>query len=335
MVTAQHVIFGLLAAICAIIGTIANTLSLFYFVKTQTCSFKTLTPILFICLNAVDLILCVLMLPVSISNFAAARFKLLNYEAACYTWSILFNVTMRYSIFIIGVMSVTRCIALLLPLHRIKRRIVISVIIIYFFLLTIQEFVPLMYSLDVVYDNVTMMTCSYNLNELFDPLSAEMKAFYFISQVIESLLPLIPILVSCVLSVYQLRKTPAVQLGYTKSDRNNNEATVTIITLTVVYLVFNIPFVLFGVESSVFLFSNGRVDLKAALNISDKAYDILSAVVQLYAITLNSAANPIVYVIRIKRFRMFVIGVLKRKPLLNRVNTRIQSVVYTRALDIT
>ena len=122
--------------------------------------------------------------------------------------------------------------------------------------------------------------------------------------------PIIPITASCITStsimIYSARATQ-VSTVLTKMKR---EATTTIIIVTLVYIVFNLPVFLNYVRYIIAVYFTDKdfLDGDDSNEFLQKYIWLLTYVI---TVTLNSLVNPFVYVFRMKRFRSETVRMMK------------------------
>ena len=99
--------------------------------------------------------------------------------------------------------------------------------------------------------------CFSLLGDLFEYKSAGFILFYVIFILLEYIAPLLPILVSCGMSIRVIRAIH-VQTHEKSLAARRREATCTIILFTLLYAVFNVPAVCFELIGAVDMYSGNR-----------------------------------------------------------------------------
>ena len=119
------------------------------------------------------------------------------------------------------------------------------------------------------------------------------------------LLPFFPVLFSCLVSVYQLRKeSPYSKDGVTQLRKRY--ASQTIVLVTIIYIVLNFPvciFILLEVIQVVMFQFGYRHDYILGSNMNIQIY--LRLLLAVYCVGINAAINPIVYIYRFKGFKKY------------------------------
>jgi hypothetical protein len=100
---------------------------------------------LFKLINIVDLMICLLMLPVAISALSNGAPRLFADEVCCNGWGFAWYTLCRYSLFLISVLSIARTHSLVKPLHPLEKPMVVMPVAMYLVLLLVQETFPYWY----------------------------------------------------------------------------------------------------------------------------------------------------------------------------------------------
>eukprot|EP00116_Pleurobrachia_bachei_P013395 sb/3473657/ len=120
-------------------------------------------------------------------------------------------------------------------------------------------------------------------------------AAFFLLVVLEFAVPVPIVLVSCIISVRKLIQSQRKSKKGTATYRMKKEATCTILWLTGVFLLFNIPLCIYFTTDFVYQL------LEKSVNYSSYLLVFLT----LHTIFLNSLCNTIVYIVRTQRRRLF------------------------------
>ncbi|KAL5265660.1 hypothetical protein ACHWQZ_G006397 [Mnemiopsis leidyi] len=292
-----------IAVICFVsfvVGVPANVISLKYFLRknyyNSTC--------IYIAVVILDILTCVMVLPVGLSLAADRKSLLFSSQTFCCVWGITWEFIPYYSVFLVFCLSTLRTFNLLKPFVIVRRRTVIGVMIFYAVFLIGRQLlgVALGYS-----DYEYQQDSGYCWNHINDTR-------YQVSDVIFSSLqlafPIIPITASCITStsimIFSARAT-RVSTVLTKMKR---EATTTIIIVTLVYIVFNLPVFLNYIRYIVAVYFTDKefLDGDDSSEFLQKYIWLLTYVI---TVTLNSLVNPFVYLFRMRRFRSETVRMLK------------------------
>lgn len=132
--------------------------------------------------------------------------------------------------------------------------------------------------------------------------------------IIPLILPVIPIILSCILSVYAMMKS--IDVSHEMTDTTNNshvinekkKVTLTVIVVTFVYIIFNVPPVI-----TVILYSVGYIYPEALTLFNfDYNYYYYNNFQEIFCVGLNSSVNPIIYAIFMPTFREYFLRFFKR-----------------------
>ena len=287
--------FGVLGIFESAIGTIGNALTLFYFLsrKSMNASF-----VLYIGINISDLCICLLMFPVGISGMLEGGEGWFTDSVYCPLWGLLWAISIRMSVYIIGILSISRTLSHLRPLHPIKIHVILQLIGWYFFILILQSSLPFFYNKSYYFSRDSTM-CLWQLTAVFEVFSTNFKIVFFLSTVMEFIVPAIPIIISCFISFVTLRTD---KLRCTQSaGLQKRKATVTVILLTISYVVFNIPLCFILSRHAVFLFCNKCFNYDTL-----KVSAVLEYLFSSHVFALNAIANVIIYFSRISDMKCFL-----------------------------
>ena len=287
--------FGVLGVTESVVGTILNFLTLSYFISRKNLSVST---ILYIGFNTSDLLVCAMTMAVGVSNLHHGNPGWFGNKTYCTLWGILWSISIRMSVYIIGILSISRTLSHIKPLQPINKRVIVHLLAWYLLLLTIQSFLPFLYNKGYYYSKDSMM-CVWQLAEMFDIESVSFKTVYFITIVLQFILPALPIVTSCFISVIILRRKVSEHSDL-QGHISKRRATVTVILLTLAYAIFYFPLCVVLAQHSVYLFCN-----KCFISISDN--QILEQFFSTHFFALNAITNAIIYFSRIEDMRLFIL----------------------------
>ena len=247
-----------------VIGVPINLLSFFYFMSRRE---KGPNELMFLCLSTTDTVICIYL----VGAFPVVRESMVYqkiyrvYDQICYI-----------STFVTCQMSVVRMIALTHPLLRMHKRVIVITLLLFIILQFLPFFVDLTY---------------FYLDEQSYPMVWNL--YYFI---ISTLIIIIAI-VSSVITVTTLRRS-----GKNSVTKNKRKATITIMILTVTFLVYNIPHDLMLITYLIGQWREGSILYGNADHFIDKVNLFYTQI----GMQLNSITNAIIYFIRISNMRQFV-----------------------------
>ena len=264
------------SAIISIVGTLANSTSLIYFLKKGE---RKIGDKLLMLLNCIDLALCTLAASLAIylstimsegeavdsKYFAIVLYLYLHLvDGTAYTTCLL---------------SVTRAISITFPFYKIRGKpLVIVGIAVYVIMQLTSALVPTF---------INGKRVDFN-NSNFGTSLTKVRF-------LKTLLSMLVVFCATFVSVYKLTRKDIPE-GTEGAARNNKKATWTVVILSTLFIVFNVAFL--AATADVY-----KDPLAAA---EEKSPLLLSAYVGMFmAIPLNSAINPTVYLVRIEEMRQF------------------------------
>ena len=341
MTESQIVAVGVLSLVCFTVGSVANFFSLLYFVfrNRNKCQISNS---LFILINATDLLICGLVLPVAMCALSGGQPLIFSVSFFCNAWVFLWYTLCRFSFFLIAVLSIARTHSLVRPFHPFNKYHVLIPVFLYLGILFVQETMPYWYGRSAYY-SPNLFSCLWFLDEIFPPNSTLSIIYHLIFVVIETVFPIIIIMASSIFSCFYLklkqRKRSMVFCGrrpngakrpaliHTNSSLNSDSshavrlrpeqsaelrsksATVTIVIIGGACFVLNIPFLLMILLSQVELYTSCD---KFCLHESVSEQHLLLIMFLLHTGTMevNSVVNPFIYIARMKRLRQFISQIL-------------------------
>ena len=296
---------GVLTLLMVTFGAPANIVSLLYFLKKSGRNAGT---VIYRHMNIVDLLICILLIPVGLNYFNPHRNErpyFFNEPVLCNVWSIAWHVATRLSIYLIGVMSTARAISLIRPLYHLQKCMIIVPLVVYTLFLSLQQTLPYWWGSTHVQFYYVSGMCTWTFVDITEMYSTAHKLcdFFFIQM--EFLLPVIPIVVSTVVTMIKLRNTNTELVSQTTA-KNRKHATVTIIILTTLFVALNIPYLIYQFLNSLQTFSNGTISLHYDTSWPLGIRKLWMHLCHILLIGLNSCINPIIYFARIKELRSYV-----------------------------
>ena len=308
-------------------GGIVNLLLLAFHVKQSN---KSTTILVYCLMNGTDLLICVLMIPTVISCWAGSKPLFFESLVAREIWLFLWEVSGRISVFLIGLQSVLRTRALVYPFsRRIKKRSLAVVVLTYFILLSSIQTVHLFLQVYSVFSSNTnrptlIMT---SVQDVWGRDSVESITFLLANNFFGYVVPFLPILISCLISVHSIRKSGKRVQESNKSTRrraqddNHQAASTTVVLLTLVYLVTNALIFTLDLNNLLLNFSKMVkmrlyfIDWNTGAGSYNMRFIICYVITYNICVLLNSTFNGLVFLIRTKAVRKFtqkILGKLSR-----------------------
>ena len=309
-------ILGVIYLLCFLFGLPANILSLLYFTR-QRIKCMDLPNYLYTLASFQDAIISLLSLN---HGMTMLRYRDVWLPGFCATHHILFQMSQRMSVFLVATLSVTRTYTLLVPLKRIKPKSVLKLLAVLWVLMTCFFVIPPSIKLVQITYHWESGYCwaepipGKNITYTWDELDNTMDT-------IGLACPVLPITLSCFISAVKIKASVPSQ-GSTNLKHNrhpstdktiqefsmsirksNRKATVTIIIVTILYIIANLP--LF-INYVLYLVTIKSFTYPGPVYSSPVMYYYSWNFTALLTTGLNATANPIVYLTRFKRFRTWL-----------------------------
>ena len=220
-------------------------------------------------------------------------------------WDILMEVAVRYSMFLIAVLSVMRAFSFVCPFRSVSKPLVFWVVVGYLALLILQETLPTVLLQEHSNYVPERLSCHhFGIDRAFTPLQTMIfKIFTFFIEIGAPMV--VGAVTGIVCGFFLLREREEKEDRHEGRQRRikKREATKTIMILTLVCIFLNLPITII---SLLFTFEV-RISYGAIMF----GVEITTSMVM-----LNSVANSCIYFLRIKEMRDFVMRFLTcRKPL--------------------
>ena len=315
----QLMFFATVETAGLLVGGVVNLLLLTYHLKQPN---KSTTVVLYCLMNGTDLMICSLMVPIVISCWSGSKPLLFETTVVREIWLFIWEVSGRTSVFLIGLQSVLRTRALLFPFsRRIKKGALAVIIVVYTAILCSLQSVRLSYKVYSVFSkNTNRPTVVWSWVQKAMGLSSTTSIIFLVlNNFFGYVAPFLPITISCVISVYCIRRSGRgvnSPPGGTHSN-NHQAATRTVILLTLVYIVTNA--LIFVVELNEMLVSFSKIVKKTVHFIDWHSEDIsflqfLLVFVTTYniCVILNSTLNGLVFLIRTASIKCFILKVCQK-----------------------
>ena len=319
----QLTFFATIETIGLLIGGVVNLLLLTFHLKQSN---KSTTILLYCLMNGTDLLICILMIPTVISCWAGSKPLFFESLVAREIWLFLWEVSGRTSVFLIGLQSVLRTRALLFPFsRRIGKVSLAGIVITYTIILCCIKSTHLFYKIYSIFSpRTTRATFFFTwLQRAMGAQKSETAFYMFLNNLFGYVIPFLPITISCIISVYCIRKSRRATYRRRSSrlersakkptQDQHRTATVTILILTIVYIVTNAPiFVLELNEMMIGLsitlqkniyFINWTVFIQSGHILE---YVFIYVTCYNVCILLNSALNGFVFLLRTASIREYI-----------------------------
>lgn len=195
-----------------------------------------------------------------------------------------------------SVLCTTRTLSLLRPLHRVRSRHLLLCLILYLLYLTLSRGVLV---LRVVYDP-SHLFCVAQLKQ-----SPAMVRLSVLLKVLKILIPVVPSIAGCLVTVYHLKVNKnTFNINDVSNQRNRNHVAITtVIILTVIFLSISIPHFLL-------LFFQVLCEVAPKQYCVEMPHPFFHHLFCFYLPNLNSLFNSLVYLIRVRRLRQYSLKVI-------------------------
>lgn len=317
-------LMGIPLILISVVGVFNNIISFFYF---RTRSYKNKNGLyfkrLYMVITLTDSVICSFVIPVIDAALSPNRDGVMfRDEMFCSVWGTIWSVLPQLSIYMVGVLSVSRLIVLVKPTRQLYPSIALILpALCVFALLTISITFQVSGTMYGVYIK-EWLGCTFTAllpgGDVHRPLTQQDLDRGLLFTIIFNIIPavsIIPISISFSLSLYYLKKSSRRSVNISTSYRRQLEAAKTVVLVTLLYIIFNIPYsgaliyrllvskwTLSG-EQTVEEYLTGRT-----LHPSQSEFfnDYFMPLVCVVIVCVNSMVNPIVYFWRITNFRNYV-----------------------------
>ena len=284
------------------VGVPGNIISLLYFWSKRKDS---LPNVLLTVLSAVDACTCILTLPI-ICSLVSDRRPLaffLNYTI-CGVWYVPFYFTLRFSQFMVLVVSVTRTLAILAPFYQVNNRAICVGCVVYAgYILTVQNVLLGSGVTKLMYFS-SIASCT-ETNSVIPP-DWKYTALVMNNVVNLSLISVI-VFVSFVLSVMALAKESSNQANAGDIFRR---ASITITIITAVFLVCNLPMFVAELLGNLFFWK-----ILSGGGATKSPFIVWYFTLMGYRVftPIKAALNPCIYLWRMEAFRRWTLDCVPKR----------------------
>ena len=319
--TITNSIFGVLYIICTVFGTPGNIVAFFYFrsgrmqqgsqaARRKMSANKAYFDQLFQVICITDAIICLSVVPNAVSFFDNRNRAWFDNEIFCSGWGLLWEILPYFSVFLVGVMSISRLVVLISPLLTLNSTAMFCCVSGYAIYLTLRSIVPVSLSLaEYVFDRTDVFCFELPVKSSTQTASQLWYwRFNTISRLLQLAFPIFPIILSSVAIVSTLLLLSRKQARRNKTTpTSGSSATVTVLIFTLVYILCNLP----GTANYLLMV----LALKGGC--SDECYHTVYAdysiliwfswnFTYVLCVAVNSAVNPAIYCLRMAEFREYL-----------------------------
>ena len=292
-------ILGYVSILYIAAGTSLNLTSLSFFLTRPRTLVSTF---LYSSLALVDGFTCLAFLPVSEASFNSHKPILFDSATFCNMWSVLWNITQRLSICIIGLLSITRAICVVKPFRFINRKVVLRIVYIYTAILFAQQTFPYWYGHQPRYLKKIMM-CNWSLDMIFKHGSLERIISKMIFIQFEILIPAFGVF-SCNIILIIVLVMDKNSHRFRIRGEANKKAARTIIALTIIFFIFTSPVLIIFQASMFETVGYSNILLHKILDRNNMMIGFV--LYSSHAFALNSCINPVMCLTMIKEYRAYI-----------------------------
>ena len=218
--------YGSLGIVCFLVGVSLNALVLGFFYSRK----ESWSNMMYCVIVAVDFFVSLLILPWIFPHFADRQGVWFKSIWFCKTWTVLWGTVSKTTVMLVAMLGMYRMLALLFPLNpfvkSISKKATLAVIGCYAALALLMETTPMWYT-STWYFDWFRMRCEWHGG------NAHVRTLLYIWNTVTLAIPVLPILLSSLLSIYGVRKNSA--------DKSWNRASTTIVLFALLYVTLNIP----------------------------------------------------------------------------------------------
>ena len=314
---------GAFLALTSILGIFGNSVAFIFFSRSSKradskCLYFNR---IYILITLTDVLICIAQVPAIEASFSSNRNAVLfSHNAFCEMWGFLFHTTLALgSILLVGLLSTSRVLVLRFPYMPMRPWFVWFAVAVFFFF-NLAAFLATVHSADVhITYHPRWMSCGLSMYPSDPPptfiIDHHRLILWIITVGLESVLP--GVLTFCLITL-SFFASVMILTNETRQNcvsRRRHQATKTITIISLVYVIFNIPFVLLaggalGKKIGVSLTMTEPLTLAQFLETNSSGNGFVDGygvfLVMTASVAVNSALNPVIYLWRMSRFRGFI-----------------------------
>ena len=300
----EDIILGGLTILMMITNLLGNIPALTYFIRKRRKS----PDLFYTVISVVDIGISVCAIPVIISLMSYRNAVLFTDSVFCETWSVLFSLLMKVSMFLVMILNIFRTIAVVCPfydIHSHDSKIIPGTLI----------YAAVLISIDVIciYTNIgkikyrkLLTFCEMEANRRIASWETYVNIYSGLHQV-EVLIPSLIALICFVITTVSLVRSSSRKASMNSAENVGRfrKITMTIAIFTAIFLVCNLPQF---VEQVMFLATGFRRRVfKEKIIRNYGLWQTYGRFLITFLLTqLNSALNPCLYLARMPQFRVWL-----------------------------
>ena len=306
---------GLSLLFLVLFGIISNSLAIHYFSKQIRSHVLSR---IFCTISLTDLLTSALTLFVALCYCEGRGPSLFDNSTFREVWGSLWNLSSRYSVYLVAVISITRTVRIAFPFTPLKTQL-LNVGLAWYAVFLIAT-TPAFYNVTHYYKSVW---CAVALNKSQFVEAHDAKYYMIVMSIPSCTLFLLPLVMTsagvCIYKIHKhidrvaKRRQKRNSIISVRTPPNTDGAVrsaITIVIFTLIYLTLNIPY------CAIYLYvqiQSARLSLPPPLVIPDthvKRY--LTGFTHVLSISINAALNPVLYYWRMSDFRDYVNNLIGR-----------------------
>ena len=296
-------VIGSILILFMVIAIPGNILALIYF-WPRRC--KTVHDMLYTLIIATDVSTCVSTFPVVLVFLDDRMPSVFETAGVCSSWTIVFGILMRYSMFVVVMISVSRTIAITFPYHTIRAPIVLTICFLYAAWLIAKDITFI--CLGLWKFEFYKLTGYCVRGPSGDNVNYKQFDVYFYLLQVEFIVPFLVILISFIVSVTTL----LTRSSYKRTrDKKFWQVSITITLFSAVFMVCNVPVMAHNVFQALALHFENIITFAIMKNSFFYWYRFVMSFV--FCTVLNSTMNPVLYLLRMPQYRKWLFSLPWKK----------------------
>ena len=279
-----------------IIGFPGNCVALIYFIQSKK---RNLSTLLYKLACSIDIVSCVIHVPIAINLLNRRKPGLLGYQNFCLFWYITTMWVQLMSAFVVLLISFTRALAIRFPFYKIQ----VNFVVLSIFIASLYNF-AWMFLYIFVYGKYYYYSRGFGYCDFYSQEEKIFRQYYRINYSICMGIPSLLVFLAFMSSFMELHKQKVTQT----SQRNNRQSSITILYFTVLYLVCNIlPFLN---NATIFISKSVSNNLYYPGTAYNNTFMFFYSwiISELFCTVLNASLNPVIYLFRMKNLRSWLFG---------------------------
>lgn len=307
------IILGTVLLLTCLLGSLGNLAAQkFFWNQSPRSANNAYFKLIYQTISAVDLVICITVFPVVEAFYRSPDDTLVLFGSAwfCNVWGFLWEILPTISVFLVGILSMSRLFLLQKPSLKLNRILFVVLFGVYVGGTAAAKLGLLLDQNDIDY----WMIARYCIMVYDDPESKAVDLDFDANQLkitavmmVQLALPIFPVTLSFALTMLILYRTQRTSRRANSSGDAQRKAATTVILVTLLYIILNLPVVAhFGMLLRCVLRNVHDICHYESLYPSRFAYYYIWPIMYVVCVTLNSTLNPCVYLYQMGKFRKFV-----------------------------